>query len=216
MKAAFRTALVFCLFAGPAPASAEMVFFQSGRSLSVKAYRVVGDTLTLTLRGGGEISCGRDVISRIEPDEVEYPSEATAAASAAPRTGRQAAVPEQYRQLIARTAARHGVDRRLVEAIVTVESAFQSRVRSAKGALGLMQLLPATARRYGARDLYDPKINIDAGVRHLKSLLERFDLPLALAAYNAGEAAVARFGGIPPFKETQDYVRRVLRLLDRS
>ena len=79
--------------------------------------------------------------------------------------------------------------------------------------MGLMQLMPETARRYAVADPYDPAANIDAGVRHLKTLLDRFELSLALAAYNAGEAAVERFRGIPPYPETQSYVRQVLRLL---
>ena len=79
-----------------------------------------------------------------------------------------------------------------------------------------MQLMPATGRKYGALDLFDPKVNVEAGVQHLKRLLSRYDLPLALAAYNAGEAAVDRFGGIPPFRETQSYVSRILRILSRS
>jgi len=79
-----------------------------------------------------------------------------------------------------------------------------------------MQVMPATGRQFGALDLFDPKVNVDAGVQYLKKLLSRYDLPIALAAYNAGETAVDRFGGIPPFRETQDYVSRILRLLSRS
>jgi soluble lytic murein transglycosylase-like protein len=81
-----------------------------------------------------------------------------------------------------------------------------------------MQLMPATGRQYGALDLFDPKVNIEAGIQHLKKLLDRWpgDLALALAAYNAGEAAVDRFGGVPPFKETQNYVSRILLLLKRG
>jgi soluble lytic murein transglycosylase-like protein len=79
--------------------------------------------------------------------------------------------------------------------------------------MGLMQLMPETARFYQTRNLYDPKSNIEAGTRHLKKLLSQFELPLALAAYNAGEAAVRRFGGIPPYSETQTYVAKVLGLL---
>src|SRR6185436_13455923 len=77
---------------------------------------------------------------------------------------------------------------------------------------GLMQLMPSTGRQYGALDLFDPKVNIDAGVRHLKALLARFDLPLALAAYNAGQGAVERFGGMPPFRETNRFVSKVMRI----
>jgi soluble lytic murein transglycosylase-like protein len=79
-----------------------------------------------------------------------------------------------------------------------------------------MQIMPSTGRQYGALDLFDPKVNLDAGIRHLKSLLRRFELPIALAAYNAGEGAVSRFGGIPPFKETRNYVSRILKILGRS
>jgi soluble lytic murein transglycosylase-like protein len=79
--------------------------------------------------------------------------------------------------------------------------------------MGLMQLMPGTARQYAVRNPYEPRSNIEGGIKHLKSLLERFELPLALAAYNAGEAAVRRFGGIPPYPETRAYVKRVLALL---
>jgi hypothetical protein len=206
---------VLCLLcAGVAPASAELVFFQSGRALSVKSYRTVGDTMILSLRSGGDISCSKDLIARIEPDEIEYPTAALAALPRAQAIIEPPAIPAEYRELVADAALRHGVDARVVHAVIQVESAYHSRARSPKGAMGLMQLMPATARQYGASNLYDPKVNVDTGIRHLKSLLQRFELPLALAAYNAGEGAVAKFGGIPPFKETQDYVSRILRLLD--
>ena len=86
----------------------------------------------------------------------------------------------------------------VVRAVIKVESNYQERARSNKGAMGLMQLMPETARRYAVADPYEPRANIEAGIKHLRSLLDRFELPLALAAYNAGEAAVLRFGGIPP------------------
>jgi soluble lytic murein transglycosylase-like protein len=122
------------------------------------------------------------------------------------------AIPKEYDALITELAKRHGVDSRLVHAVVTVESAYQPRARSVKGARGLMQLMPDTARQYGVRNSYNPESNLDAGIKHLRSLLDRFDLKLAIAAYNAGEASVQRFGGIPPYPETRDYVARVLRL----
>ena len=199
-----------------APAQAELVFFPSGRVLSVRAVRSDGDLLVLKLRGGGEVTCDRDLIVKVEPDEVEYPEEVLAALPSARSIIEPPAIPDRYRELITTAAAKHGVDARLVHALIQVESAYHSRAVSPKGARGLMQLLPSTGRQYGALDLFDPKVNLDAGVRHLKSLLGRFDLPMALAAYNAGEGAVARFGGIPPFKETQNYVSRILRILGRS
>ena len=111
-----------------------------------------------------------------------------------------------YDPIIERAATRHDVDARIVKAVIQVESAFQPRARSSKGAMGLMQLMPKTARQYQARNPYDPASNIEAGTKYLKQLLDEFELPLALAAYNAGEGAVRRFGGIPPYAETQAYV----------
>jgi soluble lytic murein transglycosylase-like protein len=118
-----------------------------------------------------------------------------------------------FADLISTVAATYHVDVRLVHAVIEQESNYQARARSKKGAKGLMQLMPDTARQYGVRNSYDPRSNLDAGVRHLKDLMSRLDLPMALAAYNAGEATVRRFGGLPPFPETQSYVRNILRRL---
>jgi hypothetical protein len=128
----------------------------------------------------------------------------------APRTVRTRAV-GPHAELIRTTAARHGVDARLVEAVVVVESAGNPRAVSRKGAQGLMQLMPQRSAELGVRNPFDPGQNVDGGVRHLRDLLGRFrgDVTLALAAYNAGEEAVRTYGGVPPYPETQDYVRRV-------
>ncbi len=216
MRWGFALCTVLLSVTVAAPARAELVFFQSGRAMSVRAIRSDGDEIVLQLRSGGDIHCDKSLIVRVEPDEVEYPEEALEPSPVEASTLEAPAIPERYRDLVSRTAARHGVDARVVDAVIQVESAYHSRAVSPKGARGLMQLMPATGRRYGALDLFDPKINLDAGVQHLKKLLARYDLPLALAAYNAGEAAVDRFGGIPPFRETQDYVSRILRLLRRG
>jgi soluble lytic murein transglycosylase-like protein len=198
-----------------APASAELVFFQSGRAMSVRAIRSENDGVVLQLRSGGDIHCDQSLIVRVEPDEVEY-TEEVAEVLLSDGEPDAPTIPDAFRELITATAARHGVDARVVSALIEVESAYHSRAVSPKGARGLMQVMPATGRQYGALDLFDPKVNIEAGVQHLKKLLSRYDLPLALAAYNAGEAAVNRFGGIPPFRETQNYVTRILRILSRS
>lgn len=110
-------------------------------------------------------------------------------------------------------AARYGVSARLVAAIVEAESEFNPRAESRKGARGLMQLMPATATSLQVEDAFDPRSNIDGGVRHLRRLMDRFDgdLPVVLAAYNAGEQAVIQHGGVPPYGETRRYVRRILR-----
>jgi soluble lytic murein transglycosylase-like protein len=203
------------LLTAAAPAYAELVFFQSGRAMSVRAIRSENDGIVLQLRAGGDVRCDQSLIVRVEPDEVEYPDEVAEASSVSGEPD-ASPIPEAFRELVTSTAAKHGVDARVVNALIQVESAYHSRAVSPKGARGLMQVMPTTGRQYGALDLFDPKVNVDAGVRHLKKLLSRYDLPLALAAYNAGEAAVDRFGGIPPFRETQNYVTRILRILGRS
>ena len=197
-----------------ADASAELVFLSNGRDLSVRTHRIEGDSIVLVLRDGGEITCPRSLIASIAPDEVPYPEPGTdevAAASTVAPLASPAGVP--YGDLIEAMATQHGVDPQLVRAVIQVESAYQARARSPKGAMGLMQLMPRTARQYAVKNPYDPKANIEAGIKHLKSLLERFELSVALAAYNAGEAAVDRFGGIPPYRETRDYVSRILGIL---
>jgi len=117
-----------------------------------------------------------------------------------------------YDDIIRSASGRHKVDADLVRAVIKVESDFNSNARSHKGAMGLMQLMPDTARLHNVNDIYDPTANIEGGVRHLKLLLNHFqgDLQLTLAAYNAGIKTVERHGGIPPFAETREYVRRVL------
>jgi hypothetical protein len=214
-----------------APVRAELVFLSSGRTLSVKAVRAEGNSVVLALRSGGEIVCDRSLIARIEADEIPYPDPADAASEIRLKPdptietnptieldgdeGRHVSTNALYDPIIDRAAATHGVDATLVRAVIQVESGYRPRARSRKGAKGLMQLMPETARQYAVRDPYDPRSNIEAGTRHLKSLLERFPLNLALAAYNAGEAAVRRFGDVPPYPETRDYVARILALVHR-
>jgi hypothetical protein len=216
-------------------ASAELVFLKTGRSLSVKAVRYDGEQAVITLRMGGEVIFDKASIDRVEPDEVEHPEPtpepdpnaiASAAGTQTPGTQLDAraiaesplpppVIPAQFNGLVNELSKRHGVDARLVHAVITVESAYQTRARSPKGAKGLMQLMPGTARQYGVRNAYNAAANLEAGIKHLKSLLDRFEISLALAAYNAGEATVRRFNGIPPYRETRDYVAKVMRLAGR-
>jgi soluble lytic murein transglycosylase-like protein len=201
-------------------ASAEIVFMTSGRTMSVKTHRSDGESVVLTLRSGGEVTCDKSLIEKILPDEVPYPDPPPPAAGQdAAKTGAAASGSAQlretiYSELINATAQTHGVDPILVQALIQVESNYQPRARSSKGAMGLMQLMPAVAREYNVRNAYDPKSNIDAGIRKLKSLLEKMggDVALALAAYNAGDGAVAKFNGMPPYRETRNYVSRILAI----
>ena len=119
----------------------------------------------------------------------------------------------EYQSLIADAAARHGVEPELVRAIIRAESAFDRVAVSPKGARGLMQLMPDTARSRGCHNPYDARANIEAGVAHLRLLLDQYhkNLPRVLAAYNAGSQSVGRYHGIPPYAETEEYVARVLR-----
>lgn len=122
--------------------------------------------------------------------------------------------PGHYQSTVREISLRYGVDMDLVNAVIRVESNFRPEAVSPKGCLGLMQLHPDTARRFGVRDVFDPVQNIEGGVRYLEYLLDYFqgDLELALAGYNAGENAVTRYGGVPPYPETIDYVEKVRRL----
>lgn len=212
VKTALSLAIVAVLLGSAVPVHAELAFFQSGRTLSVKEHHMDGASLVLTLRNGGQIVCDPSTIARFAPDEVPYP-EPDIAQPPAPMSAEATAVP--YGDIIDKVAAEQGVDVKLVRALIKVESAYQPHARSHKGAMGLMQLMPATARQYSVANPYDPESNIVAGVRYLKSLLERLPRHLALAAYNAGETAVARFQGIPPYPETRAYVSRILDLAGR-
>jgi soluble lytic murein transglycosylase-like protein len=193
----------------------------SGGTLSVKGHTTEGDTITLTLRTGGTVTCDKQLIDKIVPDEVPHPDPIQQAAPLVAVPGATQAPTKSaqlrdtaYANLITAAAQTYGVDPILVQALIQVESNYNPRSRSSKGAMGLMQLMPSVAREYNVRNAYDPASNIDAGVRKLKSLIESMkgDLSLALAAYNAGEAAVSKFGGIPPYRETRSYVSRILAL----
>jgi soluble lytic murein transglycosylase-like protein len=130
------------------------------------------------------------------------------------KAGNASAAPPEISHLVEQTASRLQVDPQLVHAIIEVESEYDPMAISRKGAMGLMQLIPETAQRFGVENPFNPKENIEGGVSYLRYLLDHFggDLSLSLAAYNAGEGAVQRFRGIPSFAETRDYVRKVTNI----
>jgi hypothetical protein len=219
LKLAVRVSwAVLGLFFGVAQAHAEIVVLSSGRTLSAKSHRMDGDFIVLQMRNGGEVTCDKSLIEKILPDEVPYPEPQPGVREASLEAPHEAAEIDPltmgpYGEIITSMAETHGVDPMLVRALIRVESGDQPTARSNKGAMGLMQLMPSTARLYKVRNPYDPKANIAAGVKHLKSMLDRFaTIDLALAAYNAGEGAVKKFNGIPPYRETRDYVSRILAL----
>ena len=210
---------VVALLAPAVRASAEIVFLSSGRTLSVKGHKLDGDNIVLTLRSGGEVTCDKDLITKIEPDEVPYidPDAPKAQPATAPAAVEQDGSPldgTPYGEIIASVSEAEGVNPMLVRALIQVESKFRPTARSRKGAMGLMQLMPSTAREYNVRNPFEPKANIEAGIKHLKTLIDRFgsSVELALAAYNAGPGAVEKFNGVPPYRETRDYVTRILSL----
>ena len=200
-------ALLLALTAGSA--AAEIIVLTSGRILSVKGHRFDGNLIVLTLRSGGEVTWDRSLVREVRRDEFERPDPHRRASA---QNDAVALKSTPYGEIIAAVSEAHGVDPMVVRALIQVESNYRPRARSPKGAMGLMQLMPATAREYRVRNPFDPRANIEAGIRHLKSLIDRFGLELALAAYNAGEGAVRKFNGIPPYRETRNYVSKILSL----
>ena len=208
------TSAVICASAGmPQRAAAEIVFLSSGRTLSVKGHRVEGESVILTLRSGGEVTCDKSLIEKIEADEVPYPDPQPASAGQADgQNGTATLEATPYGEIISSMSEAHGVNPMLVRALIQVESNYKPKAKSPRGAMGLMQLMPSTAREYKVRNPFDPRANIEAGIKHLKSLIDRFGVEIALAAYNAGEGAVMKFNGIPPYRETRNYVSKILSL----
>jgi soluble lytic murein transglycosylase-like protein len=179
-------------------ARAEIALLSSGLTLKLDGHRVEDGLVVLVLKGGGEMGVPPAALRGFVPDEVLD----------------EVAVPSggDLREIAAAAARRHGLDPELVVAVVSVESGFRPEAVSPKGAQGLMQLMPRTAASLGVEDAFDPAQNLDGGARHLGQLLTLYggDVARALAAYNAGEGAVQRHGGVPPYRETRAYVKKVL------
>ena len=206
-------ALAAVLLAGPAD-GAQLVQFEDGRVLEVERVESDAETVTLSLPGGGAIAVPAWRVSgwrTVERTTAPVESDRT------PSTEPWRHLAGRYADLIDRAARDHRLDPILLTAVARTESAFDPRAVSLKGASGLMQLMPQTATRFGVTDVFDATQNVDAGARYLRWLLERFAgrTDLALAGYNAGEAAVDRYAGIPPYPETEHYVREVLGEAER-
>ena len=213
LRISFCLAAASLVMLSAVPARAEIIVLTSGRTLSVKSHRIDSESIVLTLRGGGDVTCDRALIDKILPDEVPYPEPQDTAQetdTSDESAGSLASTP--YGEIIASISEANGINPMLVRALIQVESGYRARARSPKGAMGLMQLMPSTAREYNVRNPFDPKSNIEAGIKHLKTLIDKFGVEVALAAYNAGPAAVEKFKGIPPYRETRAYVSRILAL----
>src|ERR1700694_2051437 len=200
--------LTLTLFLAPA-LRAEYVVLRSGQRLTVTGYQLLGDKYRLQMNGGFVEVPSAEVIA-IEPEEIFTPIVVPVAPGALAQN-------TQFGQFIRSAATRFHVDADLISSVIAIESNFNPKAVSRRNARGLMQLIPGTANRLGVRNVFDPAENIDAGTRYLGELLHRYDnnLILALAAYNAGPYRVQKYGRVPPFAETQSYIRKVKRTYDQ-
>jgi soluble lytic murein transglycosylase-like protein len=204
-------ALLIC---GAAQAT-QVVLFSDGRMMTVQSVERKGEMVLLTLEGGGSIAVPFHRVSNWSELSVVTAPRAGGGAARTTAAWRLRAGP--FAEAIGDAAQRHEVDPVLLTAMAEVESSFDARAVSHKGASGLLQLMPETAKRFGVGDVFDATQNANGGARYLRWLLERYEgqTELALAGYNAGEAAVDRYQGIPPFPETRAYVTRVLAGVER-
>jgi hypothetical protein len=198
-----KTAVLFVVFAcffAPG-ARAEYAVLRSGMRLHISGYENLGPVIRLHVAGGTVDVAAEDIVN-IEPEEIFAPAKK-------PTTGMPSA--ERFSELINAAAEKYGLDAQLLAAVAAAESNFDPRAISRKNAQGVMQLLPATSARLAVKNPFDPAQNIDAGARYLKEMLDRFhgDVKCALAAYNAGPERVDQYGGVPPYRETQDYVAKI-------
>lgn len=207
--------LAAALAAGPPSLAAHLIVFDDGRGLVVDAWEPDHGFITLTLEGGGQMKVPAGSITSIRG--YERPDREDAVLSLGPGDGAWTEALRKragdYEGMITDVADRYDLPPALLAAMAQAESNFDPYAVSHKGACGILQLLPATAERFGVSDLFDPAANIEGGAKYMRWLLDRFDgrADLALAAYNAGEQTVARYDGIPPYKETRNYVARVMK-----
>lgn len=204
---------------------AEYAVLATGARIRVERHEVTGSTVKLYTAGDAFLEMPASLVTRFDPDEYVPPPPAAAPAPAAPASVEQAPDPKSRKaltpqELVSRAAEQHGLPPELVHAVARSESAYRQDAISHKGAIGLMQLMPGTAASLNA-DPYDPEQNVEAGTRYLRQLLLQYkDYPdqvkRALAAYNAGPGAVQKYNGIPPYRETQLYVHKVVERYRQS
>jgi Transglycosylase SLT domain len=226
-----RFAILVLLTAAAMPASASIAVFVDGRSMKVAEFEALDDgTMRLTMKNGGSLTVPMTRIDRIIDDEVVIPElvaevkRIIADGGVFPRRswrfheGSGPIFRSKYDRVIVEAAKKFDVDAALVSAVIKAESDFNPREISNKGARGLMQLMPATALRFGVTDSFDPVANVYAGTRYLRWLLQTFNgnADLAVAAYNAGEGNVWKYNGVPPFRETVNYISRIAKNIRKA
>lgn len=212
--AIFTTGLALLLLTGAAQA-AEYAVLNTGFRVRAERHETLGQTTRLLLVGGGTVDVETSGIRWFETEEYTPPPPAPPQAQEAVAEG------AGLDSIIRASGGRHGLDPDLIHSVIRAESGGNPRAVSPKGAAGLMQLMPGTARTLAVADVFDPRQNVDAGTRYLRELLERYKddadgLALALAAYNAGPEKVAAYKGVPPYRETRDYVRRVIHSFNQK
>lgn len=203
----FAGAAALAAIAAAPAARADYAVLTTGARLHVTSYQQEGDVVHLRMEGG-QIDLPVSNIVRFEPEEVFTP---IAKPPAPPQSELDAATP--YLELIKSAAAKYSLDAQLLARVVQAESNFNPRAISVKNAQGLMQLMPQTSADLAVRNPFDPAQSIDAGARYLRQLLDKFsgNVELALAAYNAGPDRVTQYNGVPPYRETQNYVRKITK-----
>ncbi|MDQ3281598.1 MAG: lytic transglycosylase domain-containing protein [Acidobacteriota bacterium] len=211
-------------------ASASIALFSDGRNMKIESYQVDEETIHLIMAGGGKLSLPIARIERIVDDEV-VTAEIVAEVKKIVEDGgvfpqrswhftedSRPLFKSSYNDIIIDAARKFDVDAALVSAVIKAESDYNPRDISHKGARGLMQLMPATAKRFGVTNALDPKENIYGGTRYLRWLLNTFNgnADLAVAAYNAGEGNVWKYDGVPPFRETVTYIHRIAKHIRKA
>lgn len=225
-----RLLLSLALLCAAIPASASIAVFTDGRNMKIDSYEVEEDTIHLVM-SGGKLSLPLTRIERIVDDEIVAPEVVEEVKKIVEEEGgvfpkrswhyseeSQPLWQSKYNDIIIAAGKKFDVDAALISAVIKAESDYNPRIVSNKGARGLMQLMPATAARFGVTNAFDPEENIHAGTRYLRWLLKTFDgnADLAVAAYNAGEGNVWKYEGVPPFRETVNYINRIAKHIRRA
>ena len=196
------------MLVAPAMSYADIAVMARGKLLHIEQHTCLNNQITLFLKGGGEVTVPSNWVADIVSDEIVDRDENIEKMKLLP----------SLELLIRPVAIRYGLDPELVAAVIWMESGGNPTAVSRKGAKGLMQLMPETAQELGVKHVLDPKQNVEGGVRYLRTMLDSHggDLSLALAAYNAGPTVVKKYAGVPPYRETQDYIQNILQLYNNA